>query len=69
MAWTCGVDTYRYLLHVFARIPPAITADDYAAMLPRRVDLLGRTQQPASLSTTASTGQGTRMNDRLPKGW
>lgn len=27
-AKACGVDTYRYLLHVFARIPSAATADD-----------------------------------------
>lgn len=38
-AKACGVDTYRYLRHVFSHIPLATSAEDYEALLPWRVDL------------------------------
>ena len=34
-----GIDGYRYLAALFKALPMARTADDYAALLPLRIDL------------------------------
>ena len=34
-----GIDSYRYLRALFNGLPKARTVDDYAALLPRRIDL------------------------------
>lgn len=34
-----GIDGYRYLRALFTGLPKAQTADDYAALLPWRIDL------------------------------
>jgi len=34
-----GIDGYRYLQALFIRLPHAKTVDDYAALLPWRIDL------------------------------
>lgn len=34
-----GINGYRYLQALFARLPQAKTADDYEALLPWRIEL------------------------------
>ena len=37
-AKACGIEPYRYLRHIFTKLPLAQTREDYLALTPRKID-------------------------------